>query len=536
MASLRGRWDRFSLVVLSGVALAVLAPPAAAVDLFPGGVVALPGSLTSGGLVIRDENIDFVILDAGDMILFAGVVQDRVVLRGDGKLIFSKRIKDTLVDTTGEVVAASVTDYDVFATDVDYDRSSPGFHVPGQATRSGDGVQITYSFALDPIHETEDSKFFYAETDAEEYTVTGSMTISVATGESTTITVASPVLDSTPPIAEIQTRTPLGCVCNPVRITGIADDPDGTYESDRAEYRPVAGGPWTLIGQSNVPVPAPGGNLYLWDVTALAQGFYFIRLTVENTAGLSTTVVTIVWVDKQFDVLNFTGPADGTVVGGDVCPGGTLDDHCPEEFMIEYMPAGGGPFLPIDPGTPVYFGARINQTFAVWDTIGNAIADGDYTLRVTAFDDCGHTAVASHDITVDNTPPTVQIVDPVNCDPVSGLVEITGTVDDANLANWSLQYTGGPVNNWVTIASGSEPVIGGLLGTWDTVGLPSCCYTIRLVASDEAIIDCNGAIHHISEYFVSVDLDGTCPWDFNGDGMVATADLLKLLANWGFCP
>lgn len=523
------------LTVLCGLAAAAVAPRAVAVDLPPGGAVALPGTITSGGAVIRDEFIDFEIRDAGGVTLFAGVVQDRVVRRADNKLIFAKRIRDTFVDTPGQVVAASVTDYAGLTTDVDYDRSSPGFHVPGQATRSGDGVLITYSFALDPINETEDSKIFYAETDAEDFAVLGSMTISVATGESTTITVATPVVDNTPPDAEIQSPLPFACVCGLVEIIGIADDRDGTYESDRAEYRPALGGTWTLIGEAFSPVPPPGGILYVWDTTGLAQGFYFIRLTVNNTAGLSTTVITIVWVDKQFDNLSFTSPANGTVVGGTVCPAGTIDDHCPEHFRIEFAPGGGGGFMPIDPNTPVYDGQRINQTFAPWDTTAG-IADGDYTLRVTAFDDCGNTAVQSHDITVDNTAPTVEITDPINCDGIGGLVEIMGTADDANLAGWTLQYTGGNANSWVTIATGTTSVVNGLLGVWDTTGLRACCYTIRIVATDTAVLNCNGAIHHRSEYTVSVDLGTSCPSDLDGDGMTGIVDFLQLLSNWGPCP
>ena len=523
------------LIVLSGLAAAAVAPRALAIDLPPGGVVALPGSLSSGGEIIRDVHIAFEIRDAVGTTLFAGIVQDRVVRRVDGKLIFAKRIRDTLVDTPGEVVAASVTDYAGLTTDVDYDTSSVGFRVPDQATRTGDGVLITYSFALNPIHETEESKFFYAETDAEEFAVVGSMTISVATGESTTITVATPAVDVTPPDAEIQSPLPFACVCGLVKIIGIADDRDGTYESDRAEYRPALGGAWTLIGEAFSAVPPPGGNLYSWDTNGLAQGYYFIRLTVNNTVGLSTAVVTIVWVDKQFDNLSYTSPSDGTVVGGTVCPAGTINDHCPEHFMVEYAPGGGGGFLPIDPGNPVYDGQRINQTFATWDTTAG-IADGDYTLRVTAFDDCGHEAVQSHDITVDNTAPTVEITDPINCDSIGDLVEITGTVNDVNLSGWTLQYTGGNANNWVTIDSGNANVDNRLLGVWDTTGLLPCCYTIRIVASDTAVLNCNGAIHHRSEYTVSVDLSNSCPSDLDGDGLTGINDFLKLLANWGPCP
>ena len=99
-----------------------------------------------------------------------------------------------------------------------------------------------------------------------------------------------------------------------------------------------------------------------------------------------------------------------------------------------------------------------------------------------------------------------------------------------------MQYTGGNANNWVTIASGNTPVVNDVLGVWDTNGLRACCYTIRIVASDTAVLDCNGAIHHRSEYTVSVDLSNSCPSDLDGDGLTGINDFLKLLANWGPCP
>jgi hypothetical protein len=528
---------RASIFALPLLAAAAFTADASAVLLPPGGSVSLPGTATSGGVIIRDELIPFEILDGGGSILFGGVVQDRVVRRADGKLIFSKRIRDTYVDTPAAVVDAWVTDYNGLITDVDWDPTGPGQRRPLRAQRTGDGVLIRYDFTPDPIHETEESYFFYAETDAEAFAVTGDMTIIVDSGESTTITVASPAEDDTPPIGMIDVPTPLSCVCGTVDIEGVAYDPDGTYESDMLEYRPVFGNTWTLIGQSNTPTPPPGGVLYQWNTAGLPQGYYFLRLTVTNSAGLSTAAVTIVFVDAQFDTLDYVGPADGTVVGGFVCPHGTINDHCAEHFRIEYRPTGGGSFMPIDPGMPTYDGPRINQTFATWDTIGNNIPDGEYELRVTAFDDCDHVESDTRTIIVDNTPPTVEITSPEPCSNVEGIVQIIGTAFDENMAQWSVQYTGGGQPGWVTINTDTVNVVDGLLAEWDTTNLPPCPYTIRLIASDQAIINCNGAIHHISEYLVSVNVGGdTCPEDLNGDGVVNVFDLLDLLAAWGICP
>jgi hypothetical protein len=129
----------------------------------------------------------------------------------------------------------------------------------------------------------------------------------------------------------------------------------------------------------------------------------------------------------------------------------------------------------------------------------------------------------------------------MNCACVEGAVEVSGTVNDANLAGWSLQYSGGDVNGWVTIASGGGSMINGVLGVWDTTDLEPCPYALRVVASDTAQLNCNGAIHHISEFIVTVNVGtcdggGTCQGDVNGDGMIDVVDLLILLGAWGACP
>ena len=84
---------------------------------------------------------------------------------------------------------------------------------------------------------------------------------------------------------------------------------------------------------------------------------------------------------------------------------------------------------------------------------------------------------------------------------------------------------------------GTNAVIAGLLGEWDTSNLPACPYVLRLVVSDSAIVDCNGAIHHHSEFMVSVNVGcEECPGDLNNDGVINAADLAILLGAWGFCP
>jgi membrane peptidoglycan carboxypeptidase len=57
--------------------------------------------------------------------------------------------------------------------------------------------------------------------------------------------------------------------------------------SYRVEFSPVAGGPWSVIGQSTLPVR--GGVLGVWQTRGLAPGAYNIRVVVVDAAGEYTS-------------------------------------------------------------------------------------------------------------------------------------------------------------------------------------------------------------------------------------------------------
>jgi hypothetical protein len=147
------------------------------------------------------------------------------------------------------------------------------------------------------------------------------------------------------------------------------------------------------------------------------------------------------------------------------------------------------------------------------------VADGDYLVRLTGTDDCGNTASAQATVTVDNTAPIAVITAPTACSARNGVVQVFGTASDTHLAGWVLQYTGGNAHGWVTIAAGNANV-NGLLGDWDTTGLAPCAYTLRLIVTDQAVLDCNSAARNQSEYTVALDLVGDpLAQDTDADGM-----------------
>ncbi len=96
---------------------------------------------------------------------------------------------------------------------------------------------------------------------------------------------------------------------------------------------------------------------------------------------------------------------------------------------------------------------------------------------------------------------------------------------------------GGDARNWVTIATGNTSVIGGVLANWDTSGLRKCAYTIRLVVSDQAGVNCSGFTHE-SEDYAAVGLGWFKIGDMNCDGVVNFGDInafVACLSNGGDC-
>lgn len=321
------------------------------------------------------------------------------------------------------------------------------------------------------------------------------------------------IANAAPPVVRIDAPGAYGsaggCVCAPtVTIAGVAYSPDDLFDWYSVSVRPVSDPDgWVALGTSPSPVAEPGATLATWNAGAYPEGFYLINVTAENLAGNRRETETVVWLSQNYNTLNTNMPS---IVGSTACITGTAnDDGCgPNGYTVDYRPAGGGAYTPVNPASPNYSGDRLNQTLATWDTIGLGVPDGLYEIRVEASNGCGQTATQTFPVTVDNTSPVAVITDPAQCDffAPAGTIPIRGTASDANLDAWSLHFTGGPYNSWKSIASGNTNIHNNLLGNWDVSDLPPCAYTIRLIASDAATLNCNGVIDHDTTYLVSVNI------------------------------
>lgn len=360
------------------------------------------------------------------------------------------------------------------------------------------------------------------------------------------------VIGGPDPVARIDSPASFGlagsCICmDGSDITGVADVPGGVFESYLLRFRPVSDPMgWSVINNSMDSVPEPGGVLGVMSVGGLGEGLYLIQLRVESASGLSSTSEVVVWVSTDYDTLDWFlargniaagDVSSADIVGGNACLFGTANDNnCgPDEYMAEYSPAGAGAWLPVDPDEPVYTGNRINENLAHWDT--SNLADGAYDVRVMASNGCGDTkTLVQEGVLVDNTAPIAEISSPENCEyhnPV-GVLDIVGTAFDENLGSWSLAYTGGDENGWVTIATGNDNVVDDVIASWDIASLRPCAYTVRLRVSDKAVVNCNSG--RVREFYTSVNVG--CRADLAPEyNVLDFDDVLLFLTEFGAgCP
>lgn len=516
---------------LAAFAVSAVAGQAVAVPLSPGDSVSLPGSCVGGGVIVRDTSVPFIIVDGSGRML-SGRVQDRVVRYADGSLSFEPRIRD-VVGTSAFGISRVVREgFDGFATDVDWSNCGLGTAAPTFATRSGDGDNIDYSFGFAPVFRGTESRFFRSSTDADQFGLNGRLTLQLEDGRSTTIIVAAPIIDTTPPTVSITSPSPESCVCpGMVDIRGLACDleSDLTYTVRVRRSGDAGGTGWTLINSSTTEQCSPG-TLATWNTAGALNGEYIILVEAINQVGLTASAAIEVRLDTAANPAVIRTPETDTIIGGTICLDGSVGGSCFSNYTVDYRPTTGGPFLPVDTSTPVYTRAVTNDPFANWNT--RTVPDGNYEVRVRVTDVCGRAANTTNVYTVDNTAPIAEITSITPCQWISGLVDIKGEIFDENIGNWVLEYTGGTSRGWTRIATGTGNVrAGDTIAIWDTTTLNRCAYTVRLRAVDKARVGCVAPSGNTTTDMVSVNVG--CEVDLNGDGVLDIFDFLDFSNKFG---
>ncbi|MGH9837934.1 MAG: putative Ig domain-containing protein [Blastocatellia bacterium] len=132
-------------------------------------------------------------------------------------------------------------------------------------------------------------------------------------------------------------------------------------------------------------------------------------------------------------------------------------------------------------------GMTINSTTGLIQWTPTASQTGNHNVTVRVRDFSNAPATQSFTINVgprDNTPPVVSLTSPAIGATLNSDVPVIGSVSDANLQSWVLEYKVFGGNTWAPLATGTTPVANATLGTFPATLLANNSYILRLRASD----------------------------------------------------
>ncbi|MGP1309682.1 MAG: hypothetical protein ACTS27_05740, partial [Phycisphaerales bacterium] len=173
-------------------AVAALSSSALAVPLAPGDQVNLSGTTSAespwlGGVSLLADVFPFTITDSQGSPVFQGTFTCEPIRSAElGTLYIRYRLRDMQAIGNRAVARVDILGYGETQTNVDYSLTGLGDVGPSAAARSASGQQVTFFF--DPLlFVSQDSRLFWAFTNATERTNTGQARITLNTGESVVI-------------------------------------------------------------------------------------------------------------------------------------------------------------------------------------------------------------------------------------------------------------------------------------------------------------------------------------------------------------
>lgn len=258
---------------------------------------------------------------------------------------------------------------------------------------------------------------------------------------------------------------------------------------------------------SNASNQAPGAYDAIWDGTndagaRVPDGQYVIRIAAVAAAdaGVTQTERTAVTVDATPPALTSDNPVGGAYLRHPIGVSGSIADRHLSSYTLTYAPSDAATAVVFDEGNQ----PRSGHAFGPLPEL----ADGLYVMRWSATDAAQNSAEQRITFSLDNTPPQVELSDPVDGALAGGstpAVDVKGKVLDAHLESWTLRVGAGlEPASWTALADGSSVVsVAALLAAWNVQALGDGPYTLSLVATDKA-----GAS---SETRIRVVVDNTPP-------------------------
>ena len=317
----------------------------------------------------------------------------------------------------------------------------------------------------------------------------GAHTLQVRAVDGTGNSALSPAVvvtvDNSPPTAAITSPGSGNLLHGSVALRGTAADL--SLRSFTVEYG--AGSPPSSFRSVAPPGAASvrDGLLATVDTSTLPDGPGTFRLTVTDSVGNTATATVPVRIDNTPPSIAMAAPTDGAILRDELWASANVTD-ANGVAVVQLSVDGGQPTTVLQPPYRIWLNTR-------------TLADGPHHLTVYATDSAGNAAMLNTAFVVDNTPPDVQLSLPQT--PVGGAVTVAGSVSDANLDGYWLEYgKGANPLSWTRVAS-VQGGPAGSLGVWDTSSLDDGLYTLRVVAEDKA--------GNASQAVARVTLDNTPP-------------------------
>lgn len=307
----------------------------------------------------------------------------------------------------------------------------------------------------------------------------------------------SVILDQTAPTIDIA-RPAGGFVPATGGIVGTIQD-DHIAEFSVAITDTPTSPTWEVLvsGTNNRP------NATFGSLQGRAEGEYALKVDATDLGEIASSKIIPFIIDNTPPKANLTAPEKGSFVGKKKSPAnvtGTLE----EKYLKNYKLNVGNGDAPLA-WTELASGSvlPLPAVIKAWDV--SALVDGVYTLQFYAEDKAGLTGESRVTLTVDNTPPTVAITLPTDASYVTKPMDILGSANDANFAEYKLEVAPGAKGSssrWSEIGSGVQAVTDGVLLSWQALP-PDGVQTLRLTAQDKA--------DNVSETLVQVTVDTKPP-------------------------
>jgi len=246
---------------------------------------------------------------------------------------------------------------------------------------------------------------------------------------------------------------------------------------------------------------------YFWDTSGLPSGDNYLVKIVASDGILTAEDVSDgpFTIDNTPPALNWVSPVNSNFVSNTITLSVTATDNVEvTEVTFEYSSDGGITYnLIATVNTP------FDSTYATsWNT--TSVPDGPYKLRATASDGCNNTTERIIDITVDNTPPTIDIVSPPDSSTVFGTVNLLiSSQDNECLAKVDV-YIDGMLVHTELVEDGTST---DFIYKWDTTELSEGPHVVTAVATD-----CGGLVaetqnpyivDNLPDHYTQVLVDGT---------------------------